>query len=81
MLQDPEGGLMSATWLDETYAAIRKHPITPDTTWLMGAAASLAVMLTTAYARIEELERQLEPEVKHPRPLVDVLAEFSGDEA
>ena len=53
-------------WLDDAYTAIRKHPITPDTTWLVSTAATLAVELTGAlerevqlHDRVAELELRL----------------------
>lgn len=60
MLQDTESRVTDA-WLDDVYTAIRKHPITPENCWLVGVSASLAVSLTSAYARIDELEQQLAP--------------------
>ena len=53
-------------WLDDAYQAIRRHPITPDTTWLISTAATLAVELTGAlerevqlHDRVAELELRL----------------------
>lgn len=60
------------SWLDDTYDAIRKHPITSENTWLVGISLALAAELTTATKRIEELESKYEP--KAPR-LFEILAE------
>ena len=53
-------------WLDDAYQAIRKHPITDETCWLVGTAATLAVELTGAlerelqlHDRVAELELRL----------------------
>jgi hypothetical protein len=70
---------MNFEWLEETYAKIRTLQITPENTWLVGAAAALAVELTTAYKRIEELEAQI-PRTDPPT-LLEILAGVSDDEA
>jgi hypothetical protein len=79
-------------WLDDAVEAIRKHPITPDTSWLVATSMSMAVELTGAlereqqlHDRVAELELRLASHVEvddvHLSSFLDRMRRIFGEDS
>ena len=47
------------SWVDETYEAVRKHPLSEENRWLIQTSAALCVELTGALKRERELRQEI----------------------